>query len=124
MREIKFKYWNGKEMKNADTIHSWNDMGGADTSKAWDGDIHDYFDLIQYTGLKDKNGKEIYEGDIVKYGSNHPNIEKSLGKVIFYRGSFKLDYGSNRVRIYDGIDWAEEEMEIIGNIHENSELLK
>lgn len=71
----------------------------------------------QYTGLTDKNGKKIFEGDIItmqKYGKGK---HKSL--VYFKNGKFAVD-GSN----YAFKDICPINMEIIGNIHDNPELLK
>lgn len=78
----------------------------------------------QYTGLKDKNGKEIYEGDIVSFNlksdnEGQPNIIGYIEyqttfsgyKIMSFKGSFALDYNIK-------------DIEVIGNIYENSELLK
>ena len=80
----------------------------------------------QFTGLKDKNGKEIYEGDIVKA----PYLDPIFGGVVnnmfvnivvgYNKGSFVLEYDGNlRVYISDLYD----NIEIIGNIYDNPELL-
>ena len=73
--------------------------------------------LMQYTSLKDKNGKEIYEGDIVESGElksddaddTYCYIEKYRNVVEFKHGEFL---------------WADEDGEVIGNIYENPELIK
>lgn len=121
-REIKFRAWNKKEkyMEIVDDLQMFsNDLSIGIPSK-------DYFlrkddvELMQYTGLHDKNGKEIYEGDIVKYrDSRGQHIEK----VIFDKGCF-----------YAGMHWGSSTRvapklintrisEVIGNIYDNSELL-
>lgn len=68
----------------------------------------------QYTGLDGKNGKEIYEGDIVKY-------ENMTGKIMFFNGSFILSDLEETEEWELGV--INEEVEIIGNIYNNPELL-
>ncbi len=91
-------------------------------------------DLMQYTGLKDRNGKEIYEGDILKSSSD------SIGhiyRVVWEGASYWLEKGKDKDYMAFRLDTYEDHgyqksiegnniavVEIIGNIYENSELLK
>ena len=76
-------------------------------------------ELMQYTGLKDKNGKEIYEGDIISFGDNKA--------VVFYEhAKFKAKYRYyNNCYCYDALSEVlyYNKVEIIGNIYENKELI-
>lgn len=82
----------------------------------------------QFTGLCDKNGKEIYEGDIVKT----PLLDPIFGDVLsdafdnapisFHNGSFTVDYYEGRHKIY--LQSLFDEVGVIGNIYDNKELLE
>ena len=87
-------------------------------------------ELMQYTGLKDKNGTEIYEGDIIRTHENR------IQKVIWHNNGFKLEYkfkrsyrGESYWETRKDIELSESNdkrwgIEVIGNIYENPELLK
>lgn len=77
------------------------------------------YPVQQYTGLKDKNDKEIYEGDIVKATSDQYKNENFVGKVIFDEGCFLTWINKNDIR---GI-WSGEDIEVVGNMYETPELL-
>jgi len=88
------------------------------------------FILMQYTGLKDKNGKEIYESDIL-IPATYKKAHWFPCVVVFYKGMFCLDLSrpfiATRSPLYKTIDRgkkAKNEFEIIGTVHENPELLK
>ena len=124
MREIKFR---GKDIKNnkwryGDFIR-YSEVKSTiienllDTKEWYDVDSKT---LGQYTGLKDKNEKEIYEGDIVKTVCKG---EKDIGKVIYEYNGFTIDV-MNMNRYYGRVHLLESFVEVIGNIHDNPELLE
>ena len=78
------------------------------------------FELLQYTGLKDKTGKEIYEGDIVKCYQGGVMTADVVMKISFYEAAFMLTNEANHVPLGA---FPEEDLAIIGNIYENPELL-
>ena len=85
------------------------------------GDWYSFNDAIfmQFTGLLDKKGKKIYEGDIVRFRDACDYKHTWSGFVDFADGSFRIN--GDFIKHYRWIDY---EVEVIGNIHENPELLK
>lgn len=125
-REIKFRFWSidNKQMLSSDQINS-NHAYRYLTNK---NDQRSYIIPMQFTGLHDKNGKEIYEGDIVGSGTGEIlwcDLE-CMFKVKWHGEVFKRIRGQNDKYTLNGeplfmnahITW-----EIIGNIYETPELL-
>ena len=133
MREYKFRVWDteNKEMLKVQELDFEDTFYGGRLSIRTD-QYNDYFDiedmiLMQYTGLKDKNGKEIYEGDII-----FDSFYERKAKVVFLEGAFWLDYIDDfkeyetihkRYQLLANYD-NKSVLEVIGNIYDNPELLK
>ena len=81
--------------------------------------------LLQFTGFKDLNGREIFEGDIIKYVNQLYKVEFFNGGF-FLRGSTKYDGESDLVYGIHFSDMAdlEKHCEIVGNVFENQEMFK
>jgi uncharacterized phage protein (TIGR01671 family) len=132
MREIKFRAWDGKLMHTVLEL-SWSrggltfygpgvGKGVVEASPEFDWVVDTV--LMQYTGRKDKNGKEIYEGDIVQWCECEPNIEwcgTVSGEIEWQDSGFWLR--CKQANGFSGGLWGIGPLEIIGNIHENPELL-
>ena len=135
MREIKFRAWDNRENRwmTADEIMervlvnpSWDGKQFQIDEKSANGlarDIGYSFELMQFTGLKDKNGKEIYEGDVVTWRI----MGISRTAPIYYDEDQASFWMGNDVTGQGGLilnDWMRGEYEVIGNIYENPDLLK
>ena len=79
--------------------------------------------LMQYTGLKDKNSKEIYEGDIIRLKHHIDKRINVVGKVVFLSEQASFGIIDDLGQEYPLFRNTTEQIEIIGNIYENSELL-
>jgi len=128
MREIKYQAWDVKNKRMFQAANmSFRPSG--DVFKVWEETIPNTQGLLinpttgflrEYTGLKDKNSKEIYEGDIVAFLSFQ-------GQVVMDDGSWymiplgKEDNVDNIEFLYN---YNDEMLEVIGNIYENPELLE
>jgi len=141
MREIKFRAWDKEKKKMFNVLGmKWDPDGkficGNDEwngPEVWCPPESISKIIMQYTGLKDKNGKEIYEGDVVKVHSGHDAIGADFGiskyRVQWREGGACLDmmhedYLESERQIGMTFDnGGVKSIEIIGNIHQNPELL-
>jgi uncharacterized phage protein (TIGR01671 family) len=131
MREIKFRIWY-YDQKKFDNNVELKDF------KRYSFPLH-WCCVQQYTGLKDKNGNLIYEGDIVKYArtkvesiefakncfkNNLIELGEEIGEILFIKPSFCLSFDHIRYDDVMPMCLAEHRYEVIGNIFENPELIK
>jgi len=122
MRDIKFRIWDGKEMLNDWLVLSQALTMVVATQLARSGIV-----VMQYTGLRDKNGKDIYEGDLFGIKNRSGELE-IVGEVIF-----DTDLAQFTIKYTNG-GWGElwqhliaptnKAKDVIGNIYENPDLTK
>lgn len=115
-REAKFRVWDGKKFYNP-IICRWKIYRTNQDYEYWISSDNDK--LLQFTGLKDMHGKEIYEGDIVdiwenglRYDLPSKVIYSQYGWFQFYDVPFQDVFRNNSYKV-----------EVVGNIYENPELL-
>jgi hypothetical protein len=106
MREIKFRAWDGVEM-----YHSERKLWRIFNEHA------DWQAIMQFTGLKDKNGKEIYEGDVVT-----ADMKGITVKALVRYSEEKAMFGLSLIGMAPFYEFRD--LEVIGNIYENQELVE
>src|SRR5699024_6625964 len=133
MREIKFRAWDTEKNKmvKVDTIDFYN--GNVNDVDFYNQEIHFGYStvLMQYTGLKDKNGTEIYEGDVVQYLEHkrtYHDYENESAYVEYNESKcrFELNKGKGNTETFCSFSkfgTDEEQVEVIGNVFEDGELL-
>lgn len=125
-REIKFRAWDKKEKRKFWSVQI-NGNGTVryypegDPMKYICGEKSDRFELMQYINRQDKNGKEIYEGDIVRGTDTEGRV---YIKPVKYNEEFAcFDVGIMSYLNLKNSGYFQTEFEVIGNIYENPELL-
>lgn len=119
-REIKFRAWDNdyKVIRDYDEFKGLLTLGELDASD---------FELEQFTGLTDVNGKDIYEGDIIKFFGANKKIKakNEFGIIVYKADRYGAGFNSiiqNKEHGYGGINIAQDI--VVGNVHENPELLE
>ncbi len=110
-REIKFRAWDKFKSK---MLYDFDQAGAKDWGVKLGESIHtfvwgiglQYNTLMQFTGMKDKNGREIYEGDVLQ-----------IGAVVWRRSGWYVEY-------HELFDYEADEIEIISNIYESPDLAR
>ena len=131
MREIKFRAWvDGEMVSPMVVIAEQQEVMFVELSKVTTG--HD-IKWMQFTGLRDRNGREIYEGDVAEYSSGHVNLEKASGNYVIRWNKKEACFegycsnawypDGNRENIFYFEEYFNKDIEVIGNIYENPELL-
>ncbi len=130
MREIKFRVWDKEnkqilDVQELDYGDSYNGQPMIRTTM-----YNDYFDtedmiLMQYTGLKDKNEKEIYEGDILEYKTREYLTDEIYCKNFVVKWNQKTaSYILRNSETTLSLNYVYLTSEVIGNIYDNPELLE
>jgi uncharacterized phage protein (TIGR01671 family) len=133
MREIKFRAWRENKMHfNITKAHYEHNAMSGHGGDLWDfNEWLKWSKVMQYTGLKDKNGVEIYEGDILEWGMSHDQVNPfpKLRFVEFYEPQLiykAVEVGDLPVNVeylYEAAPKSTRWCRVVGNIFENPQLL-
>lgn len=130
MREIKFRAWDNECKEKGLEMYSWKEILEVDMNDLFK---DPRFRLMQYIGVEDDNGKEIYEGDICRLRLEDDDQELKDAIVLITYNEELAKFGWPSImgadeNVYfvgfDNFDGYNFEIEIIGNIYENPELLE
>lgn len=126
-RQIKFRVWNGYEMVEDVTVGKHGAFWTSGISESDNQSLgnttkyDDYLAVMQFTGLHDKNGKEIYEGDVLNFGNNNPvEVKFENGAFTVFSEPLGWDFDSEDIPILTDFKYCE----ITGNVFENPGLVK
>lgn len=125
MRGIKFRAWDGitEQLLPVERIDFRNDLISLNEGDNSLTDTSEMMTLMQYTGLKDKNGKEVYEGDLITITNPFIKHEEiGVAKIVFshdYVGGWVAEAKGEHLNIGTRTHM----ISVVGNIYENPELL-
>lgn len=140
MREIKFRCWDGKKMLpvrlidfdmsgKPHEVRTWEARQVSDDAFDFDFPVHIAVEvkLMQFTGLTDKNGNEIFEGDIVSHNKRLYEVAINfngfyLQRYKLWRGRFKPSFCYS-LSLFTKPNGSVESAEVVGNVYENKSLI-
>jgi len=115
-RIIKFRVWDKKNNRMFNDCFELTKKGYMEWVQLKQ--ASDNLEWMQFTGLSDKNGKDVFEGDLIKWAIGGGIVQEvywNTKECAFYARPFSMDNTES---------WLDSSCEVIGNIHENPELLK